>query len=887
MASHLQLRGNAACQVLAEARCGGLFAQFGAASAFPEPGAEPVFAPDRGFEIGRIDLELDVDPVRRSFAGRARLQILPLPTGLGEVRLDLDDVELDAVEDEKGAPLAVRYGDGSLRVLGLPPQGGVVVVRYRGRPVRGLYFTGPTVAHPRRQEMAWTQCQDQDAHFIVPCLDHPGVRHPWGIVVRVDHPQASGFTVVSNGELRSREGACWTWEQAEAIPAYLLTVVVARLEVVEDGSVDGRAVRYLVPELDVDGQAARVEQVRRIFGRTPAMIRFLSQRLGRAYPWPRYDQVVVHDFIFGGMENVAATTLTDVVLTDDRAALDVEYDDLIVHELMHQWFGDLVTCQDWSQGWLNEGWATFSEQLWKEHAEGQERADLHAWNALAHYLDEDGGRYRRAIVSYRFREPIDVFDRHLYEKGSLVLRTLRAELGAEVFWAGTASYLHRYGGGAVHTLDFQRAMEAASGRSLDRFFRQWIWGAGHPELKVSLSHDNGLLQVQVEQGQTPGPVQGDPEHLVAECFAFDLTVVVVAGGVRHSHRLPVRRRSAGFYLPCPVAPERVEVDPAFELLADLSLKGPRDWMIGSLRHGSGIVARIRAARALAEEGSPLAIGALVAALQAEPFYGVRVELVGLLGRRGGEIAANAVRAALGDADPRVRRAAVEAMGSSAPAEHNRDLVRVVHEGDPSIMVEGAALQVLGDLVARADAGEPVLPTGMAADSLFRLLVDALGRASWAEILRQRAVDGLARTRRAEALTLLLELTGPGSGDRVRAAAASGLGRLASGDKALRRAAVDRLMVLARDPAWRVAWASISALGTAGDARASGTLAEIHASALEGRLRRTAFEASRRLSSGAEQPIEQLRGSLEKGRKDAEALRDRLDRLEARTAPATG
>jgi len=264
---------------------------------------------------------------------------------------------------------------------------------------------------------------------------------------------------------------------------------------------------------------------------------------------------------------------------------------------------------------------------------------------------------------------------------------------------------------------------------------------------------------------------------------------------------------------------------------------------------------------------------------------VRVELVGLLGKRGGQVAQEAVRDALSDTDPRVRRAAVEAMGSSAPAEHNRALIDLAIEGDASIMVEGAALQAVGGLIARADAGEAVLPAGADADALFQLLVDALDRPSWAEILRQRATDGLARSRRAAALPLLIGLSDPSHGERARAAAASGIGRLAGADKALRLTAVERLSTLARDSSWRVAWTSITALGGAGDARAVPLLQEIHATALEGRLRRTAYEASRRLAKGAEQPVDELRSALEKVRKDGEALRDRLDRFEA--APATG
>lgn len=877
--TQLRRTGGSACLAHLEARCGGLLALAAGPAAFPEPGTPAAYPADRGCEILRIDLELEIEPEAGVFQGTARLRLAPLRNGAQRVELDLDDVEVSAVQDGAGRALAFRHGDGRLRVLAEEVLS-ELVVRYQGRPQRGLYFTGPTAAHPHRPFMAWTQCQDQDAHFLVPCQDQPGVKHPWGIVVTVRGAQAESATVVSNGRLVAREGARWRWEQAEPMPAYLLSVIVGPLQVVEDRSVGGVPVRYLVPERDVGGQPTPEADVRRIFGRTPAMIEFLATRLGTAFPWPRYDQIIVHDFIFGGMENVAATTLTDVMLTDARAALDVEFDDLVVHELMHQWFGDLVTCQDWSQGWLNEGWATFSEQLWKEHAEGLDRADLHAWTALSHYLDEDGGRYRRAIVSRRYREPIDVFDRHLYEKGSLVLRTLRAELGEPTFWAGVRDYLQAHAHQAVHTLDFQRAMERVSGRSLERFFGQWVLGAGHPELEVSLSWQDGLLRVQVEQAQAGGAVQGDPEHVVAEAFAFDLPVRIHGAAGVQALRLPVRQRVGGFSLPMAEAPLRVEVDPRLEVLATIKVKAPRDWLVASLQQGEGIVGRIRAARALAEEGSPLALKALEQALVADPFYGVRAELCGLLGKRGGPRMAQALRGALADTDPRVRKAAVEAIGASGGPEEGAAILALARDGDPSVQVEGAALVALGERIARADRGEAVLPPGESPDGLFALLVAAMDRPAWAEVLRQRALDGLARTGRAEALPLLIAATGPAQPDRVRAVAAMGLGRLAETTPILRRAAVDRLMATARDPSWRLSWFSLQALGGSQDRRALGLLHEIHATALEGRLRRTAFEAARRLAASGEAPLQELRDGLEKARRETQELRDRLEKLEA-------
>lgn len=891
MATHLA----SSCLVEAEGRCGGLrtWAARGGAQAFPEPGTPPSFAPDRGFDVDRIDLDLTVAPERGELAGVALIHVRPLPAGLGPVALDLDDVTVDAVEAEADgaavADLRWRYGDGRLVVQGLPPPGGVVRVRYHGRPVRGMYFTGPTAAHPDRQPMAWTQCQDEDGHYIFPCLDAPGIKHPWRITVRVDAPEAEAWTVVGNGHLAARDGAAWTWHQDEPIPAYLVTVVVGRMVVVEDEPVaaePGRSVpvRYVVPAIDVSGQPADEAQVRRVFGRTPAMIAFLGQQLGTPYPWPRYDQVIVHDFIFGGMENAAATTLTDLMLTDARAALDNDYDDLVVHELMHQWFGDLVTCQDWSQGWLNEGWATYSESLWKDHAESADEADLHRWDAMAAYLDEDGSRYRRAIVSYRFRQAIDVFDRHLYQKASLVLHTLRGELGEAAFWAGVRDYLalHRYA--PVHTRDFQRALERTSGRNLDRFFRERILGAGHPQLEVKLAHEDGLLTVQVEQKQAAGPVAEDPEHVVAEAFELVLPLVIVQGDARTAVRLRLRERKHGFAFPCAEAPDRVEVDARFSTLAEVTVKAPRDWLVGSLRRDDGVVGRIRAARALVEDGSPQAIAAVAAALATEPCWGVRAELATLLGKHGDGAARQALLGALADPHPKARRAVVSALTGLRHPDVAAALARLARDGDPSVQVEGAALVAVGQQVRLGDVGESSAEArhpGLAADDALALLREAVHRESWVDLLTQRALDGLSRTRRAEVLDVLVEHTGAAHPERVRAAAAQGLGRLAGEVDAVRRPAVDRLVELARDPTWRVRYFALSALGGARDPRALGVLHEVHSTALEGRLRRTAWEASRQLAKAAEDPVAALRDELEKLREESQKLRGRVEELEAR------
>ncbi|MEO0604004.1 MAG: M1 family metallopeptidase, partial [Myxococcota bacterium] len=421
---------------------------------FAEPGVGPTYAPDRVVRVTHIELRIVLHPEARRFSGMARISLEALPTYPGRFSLDLDDVTLESVTDDAGEALEASYGDGKveIRAAEAPRH---VIVRWTGdQPRRGLFFTGPSDAFPERLPMAWTQCQDEDGHFVFPCHDHPSTKHPWTIEI-VAPP---GYTLLSNGQLvdqgeSTEDETAMVWaryEQPEPMPAYLVTMVAAQLtETATDWR--GRPVRYFVP----NGREADVDLA---FGRTPQMIEHFSTLLGVDYPWPRYDQVVVDDFIFGGMENVACTTMTDSLLVDAKAAEEWSPDGLVAHELAHQWFGDLVTCQDWSQGWLNESWATFMEAVWWEHSRPTAEATWYRWNTAGGYLAEAQSRYRRPIVSYDFREPIDVFDRHLYNKGSCVLWTLRAKLGADAFWSGVKRYLTHHANTTVHTRHFQRAL---------------------------------------------------------------------------------------------------------------------------------------------------------------------------------------------------------------------------------------------------------------------------------------------------------------------------------------------------------------------------------------------------------------------------------------------
>jgi aminopeptidase N len=834
-----------------DARLAGLaLAPVGAAMPFAEPGVQPHYGPSWTVRILDAYVLLRLDPVGRTFQGRARFDVLSLPTWDGTARFDLAEVEVLAVTDGHGAPLPFVLQDEAIVVTAGDAR--VIQFAWQGsNPRAGLYFTGPTAAHPSRAHTAWTQFQDEDAHFAVPCLDHPRVKHPW--TLEIEGPE--GHTLLSNGKLLSsgtRDGHAFAvWRQAEPIPAYLVTVVSAPLHVTES-SWRGRPVRYLVPP----GSEDRVE---RSMGRTPEMMEVFSQFTGVDYPWSRYDQVVVHDFIFGGMENVACTTMTDALLVDDRMVPHWDPEGLVCHELAHQWFGDLVTCQDWSQAWLNESWATFMECVWAEHRHGADEGALASFDHASQYLHEDSARYRRPIASYLFREPIDVFDRHLYEKGAVVLRTLRAELGDIAFKAGITHYLNKYSNGTVHGRDFQRAMEDATGRNLDRFFAQWILGAGHPKLDVTLGEEPGLVTVHVKQSQSGAET--------AEVFHFGLRVeLVLADGATKAITLPIRERDRTWAVPVDGAVKTVRVDPGFDVLAEIDLSGPNAWLVALSKDTSSVLA-LRAVQALARKNVPATVAAVVDALTVHPGWAVRAEAASALGERGGDAARDVLLARLKvEQEPRVLVAIAKSLGRYREAGVFDALVAALQAGTPTWYVTGELLEASGRTRDARALG------------VIRPYLDV---DSCSEVVRQRAAAGLAHTEDAGALDALLAAARSGLDDRALAGVARALGSLGDKVESARKGAREQLVHMLESGGFRTKLGALDGLARLKDTGAIGALEQVHESAPDGRIRRGAYEALYAIRAGrtTDDGLRALRERLEGLASAQTELRARIERVE--------
>ncbi len=388
---------------------------------FELPGAKPHYNPDRPGQVNHIYLDLSLDIPNQSFTGTCTITLTPVRKGIEQLTLDAVDLNIESVTiDQISQPF--DYDGEQLKIKLLKPateEKIKIAIDYSvDHPQRGIYFISPTSDYPDKPTQVWTQGEDEDSRFWFPCFDYPGQLATSEIRVRVPKK----FMAISNGELIKTEeieaDKIYHWYQKQVHPTYLMTLAVGDFAEIKDEWNNIPVTYYVEKDREADGK--------RSMGKTPRMMKFLSKKYGYLYPYPKYAQVCVDDFIFGGMENTSTTLLTDRCLLDERATIDnMRTESLVLHELAHQWFGDLVVIKHWSHAWIKEGMASYAEVFWTEHEYGKDDAAYYLLNEARSYLSEDSSRYRRPIVTNIYREAIELYDRHLYEKGACVYHMIR------------------------------------------------------------------------------------------------------------------------------------------------------------------------------------------------------------------------------------------------------------------------------------------------------------------------------------------------------------------------------------------------------------------------------------------------------------------------------
>ena len=836
---------------------------------FALPGSKSQYGPDKIVAVEHIDLHLEPDLGNQALSGTCITTVRAFDEPVAQLTLNAVDLVI-AKATRDGDALAHSARDGKVTLTFAPPiapgENASFSIEYSvAKPRHGLFFIEPSKEYPNKIPHAWTQSQDENARFWFPCLDYPHSKQSTTTTVVVPRGQ---FALANGALVEKRESGdtvTFVYRQDVPHPTYLMTLVVGPFVEVQQRAAGRHNVPvayYVLPGREADGARA--------FGKTPEMIDAFESKIGSAYPYARYSQIAVSDFIFGGMENTSATTQTDRTLHDETAHIDFSSDPLVSHELAHQWFGDLLTCRDWAHAWLNEGFATYFECVWREVDLGYDEYLYDVFGCVARYLDEDGSRYSRPIVCNRFRDPIELFDRHLYEKGGAVLHMLRGELGEPRFWRSISHYVARNAQRSVETIDLIRAIEEETGRNMRGFFDQWVFRAGHPVLEVSLDWDRerGVATIAIDQKQkvdesAPAFIFDVGIGLVSETHS---TVMIDAGLVKLSGekrvRLRVERAHETIAVPLDAEPKMVRFDPGAFVLADVAYKFGADHCAAILAGDPDPVARIRAARALVKDGSHPAREALARAFLDEPFWGVLEEAAAALGASRAPWARDILISAIKHAHPKVRRGVADALGNFRDELVAIGLVSVAR-GDESYFVRAAALTSLGK------TRDP---------RAFEVLLAAVQTHTWNGVVAAGAARGLAELAEDRAVDPLIAATGLGEDEGLRRAAVPALARAAALVVEPRTKIVDALNQLLDDPMFLVQIAAILASETLADVRLLPSLDRLAVSGFDGRVRRDAMEAAMRIREAQKVPtqVSALRADLDQLREDHRKLQDQLE-----------
>lgn len=677
------------------------------------PYARPDYHPSASRYIDLIHTALEVTPdwKKRYLYGKATITAKPYfyPTAIAQLDargMNINSIRIADALRKDTVRAEYKYEDDVITIqLGRTysrTENFTLVIDYVAKPDelksggsaaisddRGLYFIDPDDKDPNIPRQFWTQGETQAASAWFPTIDRPNEKMTSEITMYVE----PNLVTLSNGLLvSSTQNADGLkvdhWKMDLPHSPYLVMMAAGDFKVVKD-TWRGKEVSYYVePEYE--------KYARSVFGKTPAMIDFFSTVLGVDYPWVKYSQICAREYVSGAMENTTATLHSDFLQMDDRELLDGSYEDYISHELFHQWFGDYVTAESWSNLPLNESFATYGEYLWIEHACGREWADMHSSESRDGYFrqagiphdDPENPGEMLPLIRFNYDSQEDMFDSHSYNKGGQVLHMLRMEVGDDAFFASLKLYLetNKFQSAEIH--DLRLAFENTTGRDLNWFFDQWFLSPGHPELDINYSWDDSKKRERVIVQQFQDFSRGIP------VFRLPMSVDVFAGGRTKREQIVIDSKCDTFYFDADVKPDLVNLDPDKATLCWMKDHHTEAEWAYMYRHCTGYYDRSLALKALSpgQPKTPLAKTVVAEALH-DHNYDLRVWSLYRTARIADSVSVDLKKIAETDSFSNARALALYALAGSKDSAMALTLARKMIN-DSSYNVFGTALNVI-------------------------------------------------------------------------------------------------------------------------------------------------------------------------------------------------
>ena len=902
------------------------------ATQFQLPGSKPHYNPDITLQTQHIFLDLLVDFQNKTLFGISNLKMQVLATELDQIEIDAVDMEILEINSKAlGNGLKFEYNQKKIliKVKKTLKTGDLVdlAIKYKTvNPNFGIFFVAPDRYYPNKPYQIWTQGESEGSRFWYPCLDFPKqitscevkVRTPkWmtaisngvkvsekkvtkdGIFEEYVELELDKISIISKNTesenkidkeklaISSKNYKITHWKQNSPIPNYLIVLTAGEFYEIEDKLGD-------LPVNYYTSTSNSKEDLQITGEKTPRMIAFFEKKFGVKYPWDKYHQVWVNDFIWGGMEDVSCTLNTSRALADQKSLQDYTFPEVLVaHELSHQWFGDLVVINHWKDLWVKEGAATYSESLWWEHEYGKQEFDYYRFNEWEEYLLES---YKRPTETNIYRHVEDLYDRHSYTKAGTIYHIIRSQIGDENFTKWTKELLTKHANQNVQGVDLIKAAENVSGKNILPILDQFLYTSGHPDFEIDFIWDqkNNLAKLSVKQKQATKKDQHDK--------MFDLEIPVALGFITKKDlklnknlkkykqngkqvqlkilTLKISELEQNFYLPLDQKPDFINFDYENQFVKTIKLNYDLEFLKNQILYSNDTISQICAAIEIAKKNNLKALEILKEAYKKADFWGLRYEIIKAASKIKLQETFDFINTAIKDKNSKVRTIAIESL-LEFKTEQSFDLAyKIAKNGDEKTYgPEATAIKILGEIADSLQNPDLIQKT-------FDLALEVLEtRNSWGEVLKSAAIKSLASLKnKPEVFEVLLQNSRLGKDLELRIAAIGLLGYYAKyQDLNIQEKTLDKLEELANENYIFVEMMTIASCNQLINTRSLAILRKIAEKSIYGRMQRKALEAADSMLKKLSQ--KEARGDVQKQlleiQKENKELRSRLEALEGR------